>query len=255
MVRAGGGELELGLSDVTLVAAMAADGSAIACSEFGDVDTARGVYVRSVDARSANRLGGGLAFDLARDGRGVHGTRGGRALTIYPVDQGTPRAFPLPGLVAPRTARWCAGGVVVAACAPGRPHRLWRVTTEATPLTDEGVDGAFAVSPDGTQIALVADDRMRIIDASGTSRLLDASFTGETLCGWASDHELYVRTLPTPIRVRKLDIATGASTPVLEVTPPRLGLRGVNAFAISDAGDAYAYSYGHEMSRLYSMTT
>ncbi len=48
--------------------------------------------------------------------------------------------------------------------------------------------------------------------------------------------------------------ATGASTPLFEIAPPPLGRRGVDAVAVSPGGDAYAYSYGQELSRLYTMT-
>ena len=54
-----------------------------------------------------------------------------------------------------------------------------------------------------------------------------------------------------------MSLATAASTFVADVAPPRLGLRGLYTLVISEAGDAYAYaySYGQELSRLYTMTT
>jgi hypothetical protein len=66
---------------------------------------------------------------------------------------------------------------------------------------------------------------------------------------------VFVRTRSPPIRVRRVHIATSESTPVLEIAPPPVGRRGVDAVVLSHSGEAYAYSYGQELSRLYTMTT
>ncbi|MEJ7602020.1 MAG: hypothetical protein WKG01_29255 [Kofleriaceae bacterium] len=52
-----------------------------------------------------------------------------------------------------------------------------------------------------------------------------------------------------------LNVVTGAATPLLELARPPLGLRGVHALVVAADGEAYAYSYGQELSRLYTMTT
>jgi hypothetical protein len=246
-----GTELDLGLSDVSLVRAIAPDGSAIVTTEFGDVDVARGVYLRATDATTTHRLGGGAAFDIAGDGRGVLATIGApNALTVYPIDRSPPRALALGDLADVVRARWSADGVIVAATRGGRPHRLWRVDTRGpTPLTDEGTAPAFAVSPDGLSIAHVTGDQL-VVD----TRTVPGAFAGDVVCGWASPREVYVRSYRTPIRVRRIDITTGAAADVAEIMPPRLGLRGVNAFAIDRAGESYAYSHSQELSRLYRMT-
>ncbi len=245
-------ELDLGLSDVTLVAAIAADGAAVACSEFGDVDTATGVYLRATDGSAAHRVGGGVAFDLGP--AGVLGSRGApSALAVYPIDRGTPRPYAVAGLGQIRAARWCADGVIVAASADGRPRRLWHVAGgPPRPLTDEGVDETFVVRPDGRAVALVAGDRLHVVELAGPRRVLAAA--DEAVCGWSSDGgAVFLRTLQTPVRVRALELATGASTPRFEVRPPRLGLRGVAALVVDARGEGYAYSFGQELSRLYSM--
>jgi hypothetical protein len=248
-------EVDLGLSDVSLAGDMSADGRVITSSEFGDVDTANGVYLRATDGTTAHRLGAGVAYDH-HPVHGVLGSRGGPALTIYPIDHGTPRPFPLAGLTQPSRARWLGDGVIVSAAAAGRPRRLWYVerTGGVTAITEEGVDGTFAVQLDTRSIALVHGDRLLVYAiAGGPPRVVATGLVDESVCGFPGD--IFVRTLPTPIRVRRIDLATGASTPVHEVMPPKLGLRSVSAFVLSDSGDAYAYSYGQVMSRLYSMTT
>jgi len=250
-------EIDLGLSDVSLLRDISADGRFIASSELGDVDTASGVYLRATDGTTTQQLGAGVAFDIGPTG--VLGTRGGPSLAVFPIDHGQPRKLEIAGLAQPRLARWCADdGVVVSATMGDRPRRLWRVDRahrRATPLTAEGIDEPFVVSPGGRRLALIANDQLHIANISGESPQILDGFAGETVCGWASDREVYVRTKPVPIRVRKIDLETTDSTPVIEVMPPRLGLRGVSAFAISERGDAYAYSFGQELSRLYSMST
>ena len=67
---------------------------------------------------------------------------------------------------------------------------------------------------------------------------------------------VFIDEVRQALRIRLLVAdATGVSTPMLEVMPPRLGLRSVSSFVLGDAGDAHAYSYGEVLSRLFSMTT
>ncbi len=74
--------------------------------------------------------------------------------------------------------------------------------------------------------------------------------------GWPADGTaVFVRTKSPPVEIRRVDIATGAASPVCDVRPPPVGLSGVLALTTSAAGDAYAYSYIDEASRLYRMTT
>jgi hypothetical protein len=163
-------------------------------------------------------------------------------------------------MAAIRWARWCAGDrIVFTARRAGRPRRLWRLDPDhaITPLTDEGVFGLLAVRTDGTAAALIAHDRLLVVDIAspGPPHEVPGAFADQAVCGWSTDNEVLVRTRSPPIRVRRVAPATGTSTPVVEISPPRLGLRGVDAVVITPAGDAYAYSYGQELSRLYTMTT
>ena len=247
-------EVDLGLSDVSLAGDMSSDGRFVTSAEFGDVDTASGVYLRAADGSTAHRLGDGVSFDH-HPVHGVVGTRGGPALTIYPIDHGTPRPFPLGGLTSPGPARWLGDGVIVSAAAAGRPRRLWHVERSGrqAAITEEGVDDPFAVHPETGAIALVHADRLLVYGPAGEPpRVVATGLVDESVCSFPGD--IFLRTLPTPIRVRRIAL-TGASTPMFEVMPPKLGLRSVSSFALSDSGDAYAYSYGQVLSRLYSMTT
>lgn len=256
-------EADLALSDVSLVTDISADGRSLVFAEFGDVDTANGAYLRTTDGGTALRLGAGAPFDLADDGRGVLGLlySDPSAIAVFPVPEGQPRSLAVGGLVDVRWARWCAGErILIAAARAGRPVRLWRLDPDhsLTPLTDEGVFASCAVSPDGRTAALIARDRLVVVDVmrGGEPHLVPGSFADEAVCGWyTGGAEVLVRSKPPPIQVRRVNVATSASTFVVDIAPPPLGLRGVNALVMSERGDAYAYSYGQELSRLYMMTT
>ena len=100
-------------------------------------------------------------------------------------------------------------------------------------------------------------ERLLVVDVEGGApRAVPGTFADERVCGWyAGGAEVLVRSKSPPISVRRVAVATGASAPVVEISPPRPGRRGVDSVVVSENGDAYAYSYGQELSRLYTMTT
>jgi hypothetical protein len=260
--RGAAGETDLSLSDVSLVADMSADGASLVFAEYGDVDTANGGYIRPTTGGSALRLGAGLPLDLADDGRGVLAIPYSNTVgvAIYPVAGGQPRTLELPMLAGVRWARWCNGDrIVLGGAVENRPPRVWRHDPRGLlPLTDEGVIGIGAVSPDGRTLALVAGERLLAIDidTSGAPRVVSGTFADECVCGWhANGADVFVRTKSSPIRVRRVNVTSGEASLIVEIIPPALGRRGVYALAINATGDAYAYSYGQELSRLYAMTT
>jgi hypothetical protein len=57
-----------------------------------------------------------------------------------------------------------------------------------------------------------------------------------------------------PVEIRRVEIDSGTVTPLQTVAPPPTGLRGVAALVASHDAAAYAYSYGQELSRLFTMT-
>lgn len=250
-----GTEIDVALSDVSIVAAISGNGATLVLSEFGDVNTANGAYLRPIAGGSALRLGAAVPFDLDDGDRGVLAMpyAAPDTLVAYPVRNGPPQPIAVSGFVAIRGARWCAGGrIVVAASARGRPVRLWRCESDgrSTPITDEGAIGAGAVSPDGSELAVILGERLTLIEIlSGRARLVPGTFTDDTVCGWTAGGVLVHR--PAPTRVLRVDAATGSATPMLEIAPPKLGLRGIYAVVATD--DAYAYSYGQEQSRLFTV--
>lgn len=72
------------------------------------------------------------------------------------------------------------------------------------------------------------------------------------VCGW-HDGDILVRTTYSPVEIRRLSSTTGTATPHLTLTPPALGLKGVDAVAL--AGSRHADSYGQERSELFLLDT
>ena len=247
-------ELDLALADVSLVHDLSGDGRTLVFTELGDVDTANGAYVRSTDGGEPLRLGDVLPFELADDGRGLlAGVGAPLELAIVPLS-GQLRVVPTGG-IAVRSARWLAGQqILVVGAMAGRPFRLWRLDRGTpTPLTDEGVYGPSAVSSDGRRIALIAGGKLLVVEDG--VRHVPGVFTDEVVCGWHADNrDVFVRSLAPPIAIRRIDASTGSATAVVEIKPPELGLRRVASVAIDRAGDAYAYSFVQELSRLHVMT-
>jgi hypothetical protein len=264
MGRAPGGERDVDLAqgDVCMVTDISADGNTIVFGEFGDVDTASGGYLRPTSGGRPVRLGVGFPHDLADDGRGVISLRRGDPwqIVVYPVPAGQERQIPVPGLVDVRAPRWCAGGrIVLGGAEPGRRPRLWRLDADdqRSPLTEEGLHGFCLPSPDGQTVALLANDRLFAIPIDGKPPLVvPGHFPDDHLAGWfAATGEVILRSLSPPLRIRRVGLETGAQTSMFEIDPPHLGRRGVYTAVVSASGDAYAYSFSQELSRLYTMTT
>jgi eukaryotic-like serine/threonine-protein kinase len=250
-------ETDLSLSDVTRVADLSADGKTVLFIEFGDAQTANGCHVRSIDGGTALRVGEAYPHDLADDGRGVLAELYGRTVTlgVFPLPQGATRRIPLPAIGAIRWAKWGAGGAIVLCAGADETSRLWRVEPDGRllALSEARRFGPGAVAADGRTIVVSVDDRLLVFSDDPVPRELPARLDAEVVCGLAAhDEAVFVRTRTAPIRVRRIALADGSSRPVLTVTPPALGRRGIDSFVISADGEAYVYSYGQELSRLYT---
>lgn len=266
MVRApgAGSETDLSLSDVSLAGAISADGRTLVFGEFGDVALASGAYLRPVSGGPALRLGAGLPVDLSADGRHVIAGLGGTPtrMVTYSVLTGEQQWVDLGSIETAIWAQWRGDDqLIIVGAEQGRPPRLWLVTRSTgaqVPLTEEGLLGHCCVSPDGARVAFIAEDgqcRLLPIDNPGAVQLLPGHYQGERVCTFgAGGTELFVRSTAIPIRIRRVDLATGDSVLHAEITPPALGQKGVDSFVVNPSGEAYAYSYGQELARLYAMS-
>lgn len=269
MVRPPGasGDVDFSLTDLSWAADISADGGTLLFGEFGDVELEGGSYLRPTRGGQALRLGAVLPLALSPDRRRVLALAppappAPPRVVAYAVSTGEERALPLGPIDSVAWARWAGDAhVLLGGAAGGRPPRIWRVAWDGSapvPLTDEGLFGAAHVSPDGARAAFIAEDGRCLLiplGAPGPVEAIPGTYRGEVVCGFREGGaELFVRTASPPILVRRVDLATGASAPHAEITPPLLGRKGIDSVVLSAAGDAYAYSYGQELSRLYAVS-
>jgi hypothetical protein len=93
-----------------------------------------------------------------------------------------------------------------------------------------------------------------LTDAASAVKVVPGDHSDKLVCGFRQGGaEIFMRNKGSPIRVQRVDVVTGDVALEREIAPPALGLRGVDSVVLSALGDAYAYSYGQELSRLYAM--
>jgi hypothetical protein len=125
----------------------------------------------------------------------------------------------------------------------------------AKAVTPEGTIG-FAVTPDGNNV-LARDSKRQLWFypvADGSARKLDFSpTTDEVIIGLSGDGtHLLVATRGVPLKIDRVEIATGRREPWKEIAPADLaGVQGIPIVRFSADGKSYAYSTLRVLSDLY----
>jgi hypothetical protein len=141
----------------------------------------------------------------------------------------------------------------------GRTARLWTYALDTgvlRPITPEGVEPAFAVSPDSARLAGIGDDgALRLYSVEGDEiAVVPGRFQGQSAVAWdKSGAAVYLRSRSLPVQLTKVDIATGAAKPHITL-PARSGWAGlvsVMTLSLTPDGRSYAYTYSEVLSRLY----
>jgi Tol biopolymer transport system component len=264
--RSGGRAAAVDLSwlDWSLMRAISPDGSAVLFDETGiGSGETPGVYIRSIDGEPAVRLGDGVCTSISEDGRFVlAGNVGARThFSIIPIGAGEVRRVPLPDL---RTnyLDWLPGGreVILLGAREGEGYHLHRMDIESgeirtitrRPIPPTNInaspDGAFVLTrgENGTLTVFPVD--------GGEPRPFEGLDTGWRAAGWWGDSRSFfifrAGTIPTP--VVRVDVATGAREPWMEIVPlERSGVEGLNAARLTRDGERYVCSYVRVNSALY----
>jgi Tol biopolymer transport system component len=220
----------------------------------------QGVYLRKLDGSPAVKVGEGYAAGFSPDGRWVL-TRWTSGITIVPTGAGEPKPLKEMGVTAQNTA-WFPDGkrILMTAAEPGRGPRLYvqEIAGGPTrPISPELVSARFMpVSPDGKWVvATGADRRLAIYPVEpGEPRPIPGMETEDIPLRWTSDGKalfVYRPTLP-PLRVEKVDVATGKRTLWKELRPPDpSGVEQVGPIVISPDEQSYVYSYRRGLDDLY----
>jgi hypothetical protein len=124
---------------------------------------------------------------------------------------------------------------------------------KVTPLTPEGTAGRF-VSPNGDWLTTSSDDGVKLFNLRTRTLTPVALGAGDGIAGWSADSSaLFITTREEHLsRVFRLDVATGARTPLTIVQPnDAAGLVGVGDVLVAGDGNHYVYSYVRQLSQLY----
>jgi eukaryotic-like serine/threonine-protein kinase len=221
------------------------------------------VAIRKVDGSPPIRLGDGTADTLSPDGKWAISflQSGPPRLKLLSVGPGQSREIALPELERLQNgSHFLPDGkrIVINGNEPGHPGRTYVVDVtggKPQPITPEGIYATLP-SPDGKFLAgETADRKLDLFPLDGGPvRPIPDLEPGYVLAHWSADSKaLYVyRTGELPLKIQRLDIATGKTKPVRELVPPDLG--GVVSIAPVitnlDASE-FAYTYYQTFSVLY----
>ena len=221
------------------------------------------VAIRNVDGSPPIRLATGTAHTLSPDGKwAISASQSGPAqLTMLAVGPGPSRQIVLPGLERVQFGtHFLPDGkrLVVNGNEPGRPGRSYIVDLaggKPKPVTPEGIYATLP-SPDGKFLAgATADYKIDLFPLDGgPARSIPGVEPGYRVAQWSADSSaLYVfQPGDVPLRIHRLDIATGKMKPVRDVVPADLGgVVSIGPVITSVNASEVVYSYYQTLSVLY----
>jgi serine/threonine protein kinase len=220
------------------------------------------VAIRKIDGSPPIRLAEGSADTLSPDGKwaiSVLGT-GPAQLVLLPVGPGESRQIPFPGLERLQSgAHFLADGkhIVANGNQPGRPGRTFLADLAGgppKPVTPEGVYATLP-SPDGKFLAGGTVDKLDLFPLDGgPPRSIPGVEPGYRVAHWSADSKaLYVfQPGEVPVKIQRLDIATGKMKPIRELGPADLGgVVSIGPVVTNQDASEFAYSYYQTLSMLY----
>jgi hypothetical protein len=242
------------------------DGRSVVFSEGGQGAGSGGaaVYARGIDGSPAVRLGEGWALDVSPDGRFVVALGHSRSqpsheLEVIPTGPGETRTL-AGGELEYRDARWLPAGddeLLAVARRGAADWRLWLVGEKRSPqpVTPEGF-GAGAPSPDGRSfVAQRIEDGALFLFAGGAAegRPLPGPAERGRLISYSRDGRslLVAEPLVPGTRIARRDLATGARTPIRDLTPEDPA--GISLFdgTVSRSEDTFAAAYVRATTALF----
>jgi Tol biopolymer transport system component len=254
-------ERSLSWFDWSLLTGMSADGKTIVFSETGEaIGTNYSIFLRKTDGSPAVRLGDGGLAALSPDGRYVISSIGAPAkLVLLPTGVGETRE-----LTDNKTDHFAMAWMpdsksfIFSTEESGHGERTFLQSIEggaARPLTPEGIAGGL-VSPDGKYLLASDSKRERWLYpiAGGEPQKVNLTVApDENVMAFASDGKaLLVRTRTLPVRISRVDIATGRREPWKTIAPAdTAGLKSIPSLRFSADGKSYAYSTFRILSDLF----
>jgi serine/threonine protein kinase/Tol biopolymer transport system component len=221
------------------------------------------VAIRKIDGSPPIRLGDGTVGNLSPDGKWAVSVFTGapQHLALFPVGPGEVRQIFVPELahLENEGAHFLPDGkrILVDGNQPGRPVRTFLLNLSGgkpEPITEEG-SRAWLPSPDGKYLIEAKADRVpRLLPVAGGVTIPIPVPGQYDVVQWSADSKsLYVcRNGEVPLRIFKLDLATGAMTFLRELTPSdRAGVVKISPVITTVKASEYAYSYYQTLSVLF----
>jgi len=258
---------DLSWYDWSIVKDISPDGQAVLFEEGAEGSEPAGpqgaVAIRKVDGSPPIRLADGSADTLSPDGQWAASVSGPGPphITLLPVGAGQARKVAVSGLESlQRAAHFLPDGkhIAVNGNAPGRPGRTYLVDLangRAEPVTPEGIYATLP-SPDGKFLAgETADYKLALFPLDGESpRSVPNVRPGYSLAQWSADGKAFYvyRGGEVPLRIERLEIATGKMKLVRELFPADLGgVVSIGPVITNLNASEFAYSYFQALSMLY----
>lgn len=260
------GQRNLSWLDWSRVADVSADGQLILFDESGVAAGPRYmIYLHRTADHTTIRLGEGNAMALSPDGRFALTLAVERRthFRLVPLGEGAAVDLPATGLDY-QWARYFPDGKRILALAnePDQPLRLYVQPRDGKPfpITPPVVVRNVAISPDGTQVALLsAKGKLMIYPAveSGATRGREVKTT-QTLAPllWTPDDWLYVQHIGAytqiPTRVSRLHLPDGRLEPWQELSPTdKLGVNAITKVMVSQDARTLVFNYRRVLSELF----
>jgi Tol biopolymer transport system component len=265
-VRGPGGREERDLSwlDRSTAQDLSADGAKLLLNEEGaGAGTSSSVYLRGTDGSSAVRLGDGVGTSLSTDGKWAVAIvfDSPPQIWLYPTGPGEPKLVPRGPMEQYHWARVLPDGrrVMISGNEKGGSVRLFvQEIAGATPrpITPEGTGYLLPPTPDGRFVPS-ADSEGKISlfpIEGGEPRPLPGVGRGDEILLWSADGRsvLVRRRLGLPLRIDRVDVATGKAELWREIAPAdRTGMTEVPSIRVSADESTFTYTVHRLLSELY----
>jgi serine/threonine protein kinase len=242
---------------------LSADGKTVLYNYFGEGSgTNYLAYLRKTDGSPPVRLGEGGAQALSPDGKNVLSILSQPPqMILLPAGAGEVKRLERAGIEYYEWANWLPDGkhVIFIGRESGHNLRFYLQDVDGgspRAVTPEGVGKIgylIPVSPDGKSfIARSADKTVIFSTEGGEPRAIPGLTGADEVRRWTADgHSLFVQQNTVPLKVFRLDLATGRRELWKEITPTDpAGILSINLLPTPD-GRGYVYTIDRDLHDLY----